>query len=207
MSSALSRRGFLAGAGGMALATLVPSPADATPKTASPDPAAPRSKTALSIRGADLSFLPQLEEAGVRYRDLAGRVRPAEQILAHEGANYMRLRVWIDPPPGYSDKARALALARRARRAGMKILLDPHYVLLAEVSYPWTFADGDGRGNIVGPDAYLPDVDHFPVTPAGQAAFYEAVRDVLAQVPDGNGLGFMAWEPEWVPGVGWQPGA
>ena len=29
------------------------------------------------MRGADLSFLPQLEEAGVRYRDLAGRERPA----------------------------------------------------------------------------------------------------------------------------------
>ncbi|WP_433381924.1 glycoside hydrolase family 53 protein [Actinoplanes sp. CA-142083] len=355
MPSSLSRRGFLAGAGGIALATVVPSQAHA----------APQAKTTLSIRGADLSFLPQLEEAGVRYRDLAGRVRPAEQILAHEGANYMRLRVWIDPPAGYSDRARALALARRAKKAGMKILLDPHYcdfwadpskqpipaswptdlaalkvkiksytrslvrdfasqgtpvdliqignevtngilwptgqlylpdgtqqweaftdllkagtegalegcgghrlktmlhidkggrmgdtqwffdnivkwgvpfdvigqsyypmwhgsmaelqanlidsvarydkpVLLAEVSYPWTFEDGDGRGNIVGPDAYLPDVDRFPATPQGQAAFYEALRGVLEQVPDGKGLGFMAWEPEWVPGVGWQPGA
>ncbi|MFI5897158.1 arabinogalactan endo-beta-1,4-galactanase [Actinoplanes sp. NPDC051513] len=355
MPSSLSRRGFLAGAGGIALATLVPSQAHAAQKA----------KTTLSIRGADLSFLPQLEEAGVRYRDLAGRVRPAEQILAHEGANYMRLRVWIDPPAGYSDKARALALAKRAKKAGMKILLDPHYcdfwadpgkqpipaswptdlagltakiknytrslvrdfaaqgtpvdliqignevtngilwpvgqlylpdgtqqweaftdllkagtegalegcgghrlktmlhidkggrmgdtqwffdniakydvpydiigqsyypmwhgsmaelqanlvdsagrygkpILLAEVSYPWTFEDGDGRGNIVGPDAYLPDVDRFPATPQGQAAFYEALRGVLAQVPGGKGLGFMAWEPEWIPGVGWQPGA
>ena len=80
-------------------------------------------------------------------------------------------------------------------------------VLLAEVAYPWTFEDGDGRGNIVGPDAVLPDVDRFPATPAGQAAFYEAVRTVLAAVPGGRGLGFVAWEPEWVPGVGWQPGA
>jgi len=80
-------------------------------------------------------------------------------------------------------------------------------VLLAEVAYPWTFEDGDGRGNIVGPDAFLPDVDRFPATKHGQADFYEALRGVLTRVPDGRGLGFMAWEPEWVPGVGWQPGA
>src|SRR4051794_567997 len=121
MPSTLSRRGFLAGAGGIALSALVPAQA-----RAAAGPAAHPS-TALSVRGADLSFLPQLEEAGVKYTDLAGRVRPAEQILAQQGANYMRMRVWVDPPAGYSDKARALALAKRAKRAGMKILLDPHY--------------------------------------------------------------------------------
>jgi arabinogalactan endo-1,4-beta-galactosidase len=356
-STAVSRRTVLAGAGGLALAALAPAPADA----------AARSASTLSVRGADISFLPQLEEAGVRYRDLAGRVRPVEQILAKAGATYLRLRVWVNPPAGYSDKARALALAKRAKRAGLKILLDPHYsdfwadpgkqpipagwptdlagltdkirsytrelirdfaaqgtpvdilqvgneitagilwpvgklylddgtqqweafttllkagiegarqacrdtrhaglrtmlhidrggklgdtewffdnittwevpfdiigqsyypmwhgsiadlqanlndsvsrydkpVLLAEVSYPWTFEDGDGLGNIVTADTTLPDADRFPATPAGQAAFYEAVRGVLAQVPDGRGLGFMVWEPEWIPGVGWEPG-
>jgi len=362
--ASVSRRGVLAGAGGLALTALGLTPAQAA--AAAP---AHASSLALSVRGADLSFLPQLEEAGVRYRDLAGRIRPAEQILAHEGANYLRLRVWVDPPAGYSDKARALGLAKRAKRAGMKILLDPHYsdfwadpgkqpipaswptdlaglttkihsytrelvcafadqgtpvdivqvgneitngilwpagqlylsdgtqqwpqlaqllkagvagareaasrrghahpirtmlhidkggkmgdtrwffdnitaqgvpfdiigqsyypmwhgsiaelqanlddsvsrygkpVLLAEVAYPWTFADGDGRGNIVGPDTVLPDVNLYPATPAGQAAFYEGVREVLLGIPGGNGLGFLAWEPEWVPGVGWQPGA
>jgi len=29
---------------------------------------------------------------------------------------------------------------------------------------------------------------------------------VLAQVPGGRGAGFFAWEPEWIPGVGWEPG-
>jgi len=110
----LTRRGLLAGAGGAALAALAPAPA----RAAGP---------ALSVRGADVSFLPQLEEAGVHYYDLDGRRRPAEWILARAGATYLRLRVWVNPPAGYSDKARALALARRARRAGLKILLDPHY--------------------------------------------------------------------------------
>ena len=85
---------------------------------AAPAWAGGHSSTALSLRGADLSFLPQLEEAGVRYRDLAGRARPAEQILARQGANALRIRVWVNPPAGYSDKARALALARRAKSSG-----------------------------------------------------------------------------------------
>jgi arabinogalactan endo-1,4-beta-galactosidase len=352
-SAGVSRRTLLAGTGGIAAAALLPTPALA----------ASRSGT-LSIRGADISFLPQLEEAGVHYRDLAGRVRPCEDILARNGATHLRLRVWVDPPEGYSDAARALSLARRAKKAGLKVMLDPHYcdfwadpgkqpipaswptdleglktkirtytrdllrdfarqgtpvdilqvgneitagilwpvgklylddgtqqweaftdllkaaiegarqapgrtpklvlhidrggkmgdtqwffdnmvtwevpfdiigqsyyamwhgsladlqanlidsvarydkpVLLAEIAYPWTMEDGDGRGNIVTADTVLPDADRFPPTIEGQAAFYEAVRKVLRQVPDGRGLGFMAWEPEWIPGVGWEPGA
>lgn len=351
--SRITRRGVLGGGLAVAAGAFLPRPTEAA------------GRRSLSVRGADLSFLPQLEEAGVHYRDLRGRVRPAELILADQGANQMRLRVWVNPPPGYSTEQRALALAKRAKRAGMGIVLDPHYadfwadpgkqpipagwptdlagltvkireytrglvhdfaaqgtpvdilqigneitngilwpvgqlylpdgtqqwaaftqlleaaiagaragchghpmrimlhidkgglmgdtrwffdnitsygvpfdvigqsyypmwhgsiadlqantddsvarydkpVLLAEVAYPWTFADGDGRGNIVGPDTPLPDAARFPATPGGQAAFYEAVRDVLAQVPYGKGLGFLVWEPEWIPGVGWQPGA
>jgi arabinogalactan endo-1,4-beta-galactosidase len=29
---------------------------------------------------------------------------------------------------------------------------------------------------------------------------------VLTGIAGGNGLGFLVWEPEWIPGVGWQPG-
>ncbi|MBT0773670.1 glycosyl hydrolase 53 family protein [Kineosporia sp. J2-2] len=360
--SRIGRRSVLAAAGGIALAGFAASPASAAATTTATT--AGRSR-ALSIRGADLSFLPQLEEAGVRYRDLAGRVRTAERIIAGAGATHQRIRVWVDPPEGYTDKARALALARRAKRAGLKIVLDPHFsdfwadpgkqpipagwptdlpaltekvrtytrdlvrefaaqgtpvdifqmgneitagilwpvgklypddgtqrwsefttllkagitgahqgagraglkvmlhidrggklddtrwffdnitewdvpfdiigqsyyamwhgslaqlkenledsvsrygkpVLLAEISYPWTFEDGDGRGNIVTADSELPDIDRFPATPAGQAGLFEAVRDILTGIPGGNGLGFLAWEPEWVPGVGWEPGA
>ena len=54
-------------------------------------------------------------------------VRPVERILARHGATYVRLRVWTDPPAGYSDEASALAMARRAKRAGLKVLLNLHY--------------------------------------------------------------------------------
>ncbi len=80
-------------------------------------------------------------------------------------------------------------------------------VLLAETSYPWTLEDGDGYENLITDDAALPDVARFPATPSGQAAYYEALRKVLTGIPGGNGLGFLAWEPAWIGGVGWEPGA
>jgi len=320
----------------------------------------------LSVRGADISFTPQLEAAGIRFSD-RGVVRPVERILADHGANYIRIRVWVNPPPGYSDEAAALALALRAKRAGMKVLLDLHYsdfwadpqhedtpaawlgqdlptlantvreytrdiiakfarqgtpvdmlqvgnevrngmlwpvgeiyppsggperwsefatllkagiagaregaprrhqprimihhdqggnngavryfldhilaegvqfdviglsyyamwhgsladlqsnlndlatrydrdLVVVEVQYPWTTANGDQLDNFFWNSNQLPDGDRFPATPAGQAAFYEELRRVIAAVPQRRGLGFFVWEPEWTPGVGWAPG-
>ncbi|GAB3257090.1 glycoside hydrolase family 53 protein [Kineosporia babensis] len=355
MPSPLSRRSvFAAAAGGLVLSGTGTLSAQAQGK-----------RQGLSVRGADLSFLLQLEEAGVRYRDRQGRTGTAEKILAAAGANYQRIRVWVDPPEGYTDRERALALGRRAKRAGLKIVLDPHYcdfwadpgkhpipagwptelpalaekvrtytrdlirafaaqgtpvdifqmgneitagilwpvgqlypaegpqrwsefatllkagitgarqgsagrplpvmlhidrggkledtrwffdniteldvpfdiigqsyypmwhgsladleanlrdsvsryrkpVLVAETSYPWTLEDGDGYENLITDDSALPDVGRFPATEAGQAGYYEALRKVLAGIPGGRGLGFLAWEPAWIPGVGWEPGA
>jgi arabinogalactan endo-1,4-beta-galactosidase len=316
------------------------------------------------IRGADLSFTPQLEAAGVRFRDHHA-VHPAERILAAHGANYIRLRVWRNPPPGYSTAASALAMARRARRAGLRILLDLHYsdfwadpgnqttpaawqgqdlaslaatvrrytrelvagfaaagapvdmvqvgneitggmlwplgkiyqddgqhwpefttllsagiagareggrwhpprvmvhidrggdnggsvwfydhildagvefdviglsyypfwhgplaalranlddlagrygkdLVVVETAYPWTLGNGDQLANFITSADQLPDGASYPATPRGQADFFEALRDTLTAVPGGRGAGFFAWEPEWIPGVGWEPGA
>ncbi|WP_345713044.1 arabinogalactan endo-1,4-beta-galactosidase, partial [Kineococcus glutinatus] len=306
----------------------------------------------------------QLEAAGVRFSD-GGRVRPVERILRSHGANWVRLRTWVNPPAGYSDLAATTELARRAKRAGMQVLLDLHYsdfwadpahqstpaawagqdlptlaatvrrytrdtvtaleragarvdmvqvgnevtagmlwplgqvyrtatpdwagfttllkagiagvrdasgrggripvmvhvdrggdnggsrwffdhvlaegvrfdvigqsyypfwhgslqdlranltdiaarydkdVVLVETAYPWTLENGDHLENLIRDVSQLPDAGTYPATPQGQAAYFETVRQVLLDVPGGRGLGFFAWEPEWVPGVGWAPG-
>jgi arabinogalactan endo-1,4-beta-galactosidase len=350
----------------LAATTLVASPASAAPGWF-PGPAAHGGSGggALSVRGADISFTPQLEAAGVKFSD-RGKVRPADQILASHGANYVRLRVWTNPPAGYSDEASALALAKRAKRLGMKILLDLHYsdfwadpqhedtpaawvgqdlptlantvrtytrkvladfarqgtpvdmfqvgnevrngflwpvgelypasggerwaefstllkagiagaregsprwhqprimihidkggdngasryffdhilaqgvqfdiigqsyyamwhgsladlqnnsndlatryhkdLVIVETQYPWTLENGDQLSDFVWTPSQLPDGALYPATPAGQAGYYEAIRKILAQVPERRGLGFFVWEPEWIPGVGWAPG-
>jgi hypothetical protein len=36
----------------------------------------------------------------------------------------VRMRLWVAPPPGYSDLASDLALARQVHASGMKVYLD-----------------------------------------------------------------------------------
>jgi arabinogalactan endo-1,4-beta-galactosidase len=76
--------------------------------------------------GHDLSFAIQEAAIGSVYTD-RGRAALPERILADHGANFVRLRLWLDPPGGYSNLASVLAMAERARAVGMQILLDFHY--------------------------------------------------------------------------------
>src|SRR5207248_9856028 len=55
-------------------------------------------------RGADLSFERQEEAAGARFTDNGVPASPLA-ILDHHGANYVRLRLWVNPFPGYSNLA------------------------------------------------------------------------------------------------------
>ncbi|HEX6355866.1 glycoside hydrolase family 53 protein [Actinophytocola sp.] len=79
-------------------------------------------------------------------------------------------------------------------------------LVVVETSYPWTLNNGDSLGNFITTPSQLPDGARFPATQAGQAAFFEEIRNVLAAVPGGRGAGFFDWEPGWLPGVGWAPG-
>lgn len=313
-------------------------------------------------RGADISFTLQEEAIGTRLTARAGgTVQGIERILAQHGANAARLRVWVDPPAGYSNEESLLTLARRAHAAGMEILLDLHYsdfwadqstqttpvswqgqslsqleetvrsytrqvvsalnaqgtppsvvqignevtngmlwpsgrvdfgsggedwsgfatllkagvqgvhdapgpygpastmihiqgienreatrytldhifgagvemdliglsyypfwhgplatlqtalhdlagrfgkdLVVAETSYPWTLEVAGESDLYVSSSSTLPESAKYPATPAGQAGYFEALKDVLANVPGGHGAGFFAWEPGWLTGV------
>ncbi len=80
----------------------------------------------IADRGADLSFEPQEEAAGAHFTD-AGAPGSALSILNDHGLNYVRLRLWVNPPAGYSDLASDLRMARRIAAAGDKLYLDIHY--------------------------------------------------------------------------------
>src|SRR5437868_4418074 len=80
----------------------------------------------LLICGGDLSTLSALEAAGKSFSDVRG-TRPAEQILADHGWNWVRLRLWVDPPHEFNGLADVAPMARRARQAGMRFLLCLHY--------------------------------------------------------------------------------
>jgi arabinogalactan endo-1,4-beta-galactosidase len=328
-----------------------------------PDPAA-----AGMDLGADLSFTPQELAAGATFTD-QGRAASPVTIMRENGANYVRMRLWVDPPPGYNDLASDLALARAVHAAGMKIYLDimysdfwadptkqtipaawqgedlaqltatvrsytqqvisafasqgtpvdmvsigneirngilwpvgevdpttgagydnlatllkagvagaragnppghqllimMHYdqggnnqlsqaffqnlvsrgvpfdviglsyypffhgpisdmrqnvdalatqfhkrIVIAETQYPWTLANGnsaigDSTGDFVWQTSQLSP--GYPASPGGQLSFVSDELSILAQVPDGLGAGLFYWAPDWIPGVGWEPGA
>ena len=87
---------------------------------------APAPISAIPDRGADLSFEPQEEAAGAHFSDGGVPGSPLSILNAH-GLNYVRLRLWVNPPPGYSDLASDLRMARRIKAAGDKLYLDIHY--------------------------------------------------------------------------------
>jgi arabinogalactan endo-1,4-beta-galactosidase len=314
-------------------------------------------------RGADLSFEPQEEAAGAQFSD-DGKPGTALSVLNDHGLNYVRLRLWVNPPAGYSDLASDLKMARRIKAAGDRLYLDIHYsdfwadpqkqnipaawqgqdlsqltatvqrytknvigqfaaqgtpvdmvsigneirngilwpvgqvdwtantgwsnlttllkagvagaragnrpghellvmlhfdqggdnaqsrtffdhmvaggvpfdvvglsyyafwhgtlsamranvddlatryhkpIVLAESQYAWTLANGDSLGNSVWQASQVDP--GYPATPGGQLSFYNDALSILAQVPDHLGKGLFYWEPEWIPGVGWEPGA
>jgi arabinogalactan endo-1,4-beta-galactosidase len=314
------------------------------------------------VLGHDLSILQQLEDAGKTF-SYHGIVRPADRILAAQGANYVRLRLWVNPPMPYNDLPHVLKMARRLKSEGLKFHLDFHYsdfwadpgkqnvpqawvgqdlatltktvhdytqdvltqldrqgtrpdivqignevtngmlwplgeiylngtqnwsgfttllkagiqgahdaqrigkrsrimihidrggdnagtryffdgiqpynvefdliglsyypfwhgpltalqtnlndispryqkdIVIAETAYPWTFADGDSEPNSVPPATPLQTI--YPATPTGQLDFMRNLLSIVQQVPHDRGLGVVYWEPEWIPGVGWEPG-
>ncbi|MCM1308333.1 MAG: glycosyl hydrolase 53 family protein [Butyrivibrio sp.] len=86
------------------------------------------------IKGADVSSLLEVERVGGRFYD-GGRERELYDILADYGINYIRLRLWNDPYApdgrayggGTNDLPAVTELALRAKKHGMKVLLDYHY--------------------------------------------------------------------------------
>ena len=312
------------------------------------------------VLGHDISTLQQLESVGRTFSD-HGEVQPAERILAHHGATFIRERLWVNPPMPFNDLPHILSMAPRIKQAGLKLLLDFHYsdfwadpghqttpaawqgqdlatlahtvykytksvvgqlasqgtppdivqtgnevtdgmlwplgqiyvngsqnwpqfttllkaaiagvregspgtrvmvhidrggdnggsryfydnilaqgvdfdiiglsyypwwhgplsalqanlndlapryhkdIVIVETAYPWTLADGDGYPNIVNAQTVLGTP--YPPTPQGQLGYFGNILSILRQVPGERGQGVVYWEPAWIPGVGWEPGA
>ncbi len=84
-------------------------------------------RTSLAIRGGDVSSLKKGEDHGAVYRTASGAAQDALAILKANGANYFRLKVWVNPADGYNDRDDVLAMARRVKALGLKLLVDFHY--------------------------------------------------------------------------------
>ena len=87
------------------------------------------------IMGMDASCVPALENSDVKYYDFDGTEKDVYEILSDNGINYIRVRVWNDPfdangngyGGGNCDIENAIAIGKRATKAGMKLLVNFHY--------------------------------------------------------------------------------
>lgn len=127
-------------------------------------------------RGADVSWLTEMEAAGRKFYDAEGRESECMELLRDLGMNALRLRVWVNPADGWCNTADLMVKARRAHKLGMRLMVDFHY------SDSW--AD--------------PGKQHKP-TAWGDLSF-EQLRDALARHTREvlQALRAEGIEPEWV---------
>jgi arabinogalactan endo-1,4-beta-galactosidase len=78
------------------------------------------------LKGADISYLQQIEDNGGIYKE-NGIAGDPLIILKNHGINIIRIRLWNNPPEGYNNLAKLLIIARRIKNANLKLLVDFHY--------------------------------------------------------------------------------
>lgn len=82
-------------------------------------------------KGADISWLPQMEATGFKFYNSKGVEQDCFQILKDHGINTIRLRTWVNPSndkaSGHCSKDETVAMAVRAQKWGMRVMIDFHY--------------------------------------------------------------------------------
>ena len=94
------------------------------PPPAPPPPPAP---AFVFSKGADVSWVTEMEAAGKKFYNSAGTETECMQLLKSLGMNTIRLRVWVNPANGYNNAADVLVKALRAKSLGMRLMINFHY--------------------------------------------------------------------------------
>lgn len=78
-------------------------------------------------KGADVSWLTEMEKSGKKFYNANGREMECMTLLRDLGMNSIRLRVWVNPSEGWCNESDLLAKAWRAKQLGMRLMIDFHY--------------------------------------------------------------------------------
>jgi arabinogalactan endo-1,4-beta-galactosidase len=82
-------------------------------------------------KGADVSWLPQMEASNYHFYDSNGSEKNCLQLLKDRGMNTVRLRVFVNPNNdkinGHCSKDETVAMAVRAKNMGLRVMIDFHY--------------------------------------------------------------------------------
>jgi arabinogalactan endo-1,4-beta-galactosidase len=124
---------MLAGCGGSAGSASSTTTTTTTTTTTPPQPPTVASTQAI-VRGVDVSWLTQLEALGYSWKDETAAQVNALTILQDHGATAVRIRTFVDPTissaalgVGNTDQAGSIALAQRAAKLGLQVMIDFHY--------------------------------------------------------------------------------
>ena len=85
------------------------------------------SETSTFAKGADVSWLTEMEKDNKKFYDSKGNATECLSLLKSLGTNAIRLRVWVNPDGGWCGKDDVVAKAVRAQQLGMRIMIDFHY--------------------------------------------------------------------------------
>lgn len=78
-------------------------------------------------KGADVSWLTEMEASGKKFYTAAGTEMECMVLMKSLGMNSIRLRVWVNPNPSWNNAADVVAKAVRAKNLGMRVMIDFHY--------------------------------------------------------------------------------
>ncbi len=96
-------------------------------KDPEPEPPTPVPTPAEFSKGADISWVTEMEAAGHKFYNKAGTQMECYALMKSLGMNTIRLRAWVNPTNGWCGTADLLVKAQRAKSAGMRIMIDFHY--------------------------------------------------------------------------------
>jgi len=128
-------------------------------------------ESSIFYRGADLSYVNEMNDCGAKYFDENGVEKDAFEIFKEANANLVRVRLWHNPDwTNYSNFEDVKKTISRSKELDMEVLLDFHY------SDDW--ADPDKQ---IIPAAWLPVVNDTSVL---GDSLYNYTFKVLQQLND-----------------------
>ncbi|MDD2961229.1 MAG: glycosyl hydrolase 53 family protein [Muribaculaceae bacterium] len=99
-----------------------------SPKTNPPIPESTPIDRTTFAKGADVSWLTELEKKGYTYSTSDGVETECMELLKTQcGVNSIRLRVWVNPVDGWNNIDDVMVKAIRANKLGLRLMIDFHF--------------------------------------------------------------------------------
>jgi arabinogalactan endo-1,4-beta-galactosidase len=79
------------------------------------------------IKGADISWVTEMESKDIKFYNKNGVQTECFALMKEIGMNTIRIRVWVNPSNKWNGIEDVIAKCLRAKKLGLKLLIDFHY--------------------------------------------------------------------------------